>query len=254
MPIAYLPHASVSHPEVKIFLIKIAVVCQTLDAAFAEYFRIVVGHLQGTSTKLSRIREQICLRQSRGMEYIGAFGEYCERVGASPPTMAGATKEKYQACATGEEIPSYLQDALEVPYWNMMADQFIKSSHINNSLTYDAILSVINDKRRELKLRLQQTKLRWREYLPQEIEAGISRRIVVLDSILAQTSDKYDSLEELQTQLLQRPTASSDGSVNPSTDSTIPEAASATTVMASTLEEITDLVSTSTIIPMHAPS
>lgn len=244
MPITYLPHASVSHPEIKKALIRIAVVCQMLDVAFAEYFRVVVSHLQGTGAKLSRVREQICSRQSRGTEYIGSFGDYCERVSGSPQRGSGMMTEKYQARATGDEIPSYLQDALEVPYWNMMADQFIKSSHSNDQLTYDAVLSVINDKRRELKLRLQQVKQKWRENLPQEIEDGIIRRVTVLESILAQTSDKYDSLEEQQIQLLQRSPTSVLTSTGPPTDLAVPETTSAMVAKVSTTEGITDLVGT----------
>ena len=204
MPVAYLPHVSVSQSELKSALIKIAVVCQFLDAAFAEYFRAVISHLSGTTAQLHRLREQICSRQSGGFHYVGPFGEYCERINAIPQADTQARMEKYEACATGDEIQPYLQDALEVPYWNMMADQFIKSNHINNQLTYDAVLSVMNDKRRELKLRLWQIKQKWRDILPQEIEDGIARRIGVLDALLAQTSDKYDSLEEQQVQALQK--------------------------------------------------
>jgi hypothetical protein len=239
MPIAYLPHASVSQPELKTALIKIAVVCQFLDAAFAEYFRAVISRLPGTLEKLRKLRGEICLRQSKSIEYIGSFGEYCERINA---TDLQARMDKYQARATGDEILPYLQDALEVPYWNMMTDQFIKSNHINDQFTYDAVLSVINDKRRELKLRLQQVKHKWRNSLPQQIEDGITRRAGVLDALLAQTSDKYDSSEEQQVQALQRSPTSGLESPNASTDPTTPEPAPLTAKVSSA-DSITDLVS-----------
>lgn len=246
MPMAYLPHASVSQPELRKALIKIAVVCQFLDAAFAEYFRATISHLQDTRAKLRRLRQQICSRQSKSIEYIGSFGEYCERINSLPQANRHAGMEKYQARATGDEIQPYLQDALEVPYWNMMADQFIKSNHINNQFTYDAVLSVVNDKRRELKLRLQQTKQKWRDTLPQEIEDGIARRIGVLDALLAQTSDKYDTLEQ-QVQALQRsPTSGPE----PASPSTTPTSSTLAPLMAkaSSADGITELASMTYLI------
>lgn len=241
MPLAYLPHVSVTQPELRKALVKIAVVCQTLDSAFAEYFRAVINRLQGTTEVLHRLREQICSRQSKNMTYVGALGEYCERVNGMSPAEMYATIQ-YQARATGEEIQPYLQDALEVPYWSMMADQFVRSSHINNQLTYDAVLSVINDKRRELNLRLRQVKQKWPDALPQVLEDGIARRIGVLDDILAQTSDKYDTLEEQQVQALQRsPTSGLDaGSMAP--DLTKSGGNKPMTAMMASDEGITDLV------------
>ena len=240
MPAAYLPHVSVSQPELQSALIKIAAVCQFLDAAFAEYFRTVISHLHGTAAKLHRLREQICLRQSGSIHYIGPLGEYCERINST--SQADTETEKYQTCATGDEIQPYLQDALEVPYWNMMADQFIKSNHINSQFTYDAVLSVLNDKRRELKLRLTQVKQKWHDDLPQELEAGIARRIGVLDALLAQASDKYDTLEEQQVQALQRsPTSDPE----PRSSSTGPTALEEAPIVAkaSSATGITELVS-----------
>jgi len=237
----YMPHASVSKPEIRSALIKIAVVCQFLDSAFAQYFRNAIGHLQGTEAKLCRLREQICSRQNR-LTYIGPFGEYCERVSRVPKARPHVEIETYGHRATGDEVQPYLQDALEVPYWNMMADQFIKSSEINNPLTYEAVSSVVNDKRRELRLRLQQVKQKWPGDLPQEIEDGIARRISVLDALLAPTSDKYDSLEEQQVQTLQRSPTSGPDSTSAVTDPTAPMLASLN-AKASTATGVTELVS-----------
>ena len=204
MSIRYLPHVTVSKPELKTALIKIAVVCQFLDAAFAEYFRLVLSHLQDTKARLQRIRGQFSPSQVNETIYIGPFGEYCEHINATLREDKQARTERFRARATGDDVLPYLQDAFEVPYWNMMADQFIKSKQHNNELTYETALSVINDKRRELKLRLQQIKQKWSRSLPQEIEDGILRRINVLDALLAQTTDKYDSLEEQEVRALQR--------------------------------------------------
>lgn len=208
MPMAYFPHVSVTQTELRTALIKIAVVCQFLDMAFAEYFRTAIKPLQGVVSKLETIREQICSRQSDGSEYIGALGEYCERISSLPSGATDVPMERYSGRATGDEIQPYLQDAFEVPYWDMMASQFIQSHHVNGQFTYDAILSVINDKRRELKLRLQQAKSQWSQQLPEEIEQGVVRGIRVLDSLLAQVSDKYDGLEEPQLKALKQSSAS----------------------------------------------
>lgn len=243
MPLAYLPHVSVSQPELRKALVKIAVVCQTLDSAFAEYFRTVINRLKGTTEILRQLREQICSRQSSNMRYIGALGEYCEQVNTVSLAEMQAPMQ-YQGRVTGDKIQPYLQDALEVPYWSMMADQFVRSSHINNQLNYDAVLSVISDKRRELNLRLRQIKQKWKDSLPQVIEDGIARRIGILDDLLARTPDKYDSLEEAQVQALQKsPTSGLDVSAD-SSDFTMPLASGTVTATAtaSSTDGITDLV------------
>ena len=205
---------TVSNSELKTALIKIAVVCQFLDAAFAEYFRLVLSHLQDTKTRLHRIRGQFSPSQADETIYVGPFGEYCEHINTILRDDKQARTERFRARATGDDVLPYLQDALEVPYWNMMADQFIKSKQHNNELTYETALSVINDKRRELKLRLQQIKRKWSQSVPQEIEDGILRRVSVLDALLAQTTDKYDSLEEQEVRALQRSPTSELGSAS----------------------------------------
>lgn len=239
--IAYLPHASVEQPELKTALSKIAVVCQFLDAAFAEYFRVVISPLQGTRAKLQDLREQICSCQSDNINYILSLGEYCERINPAPGADMQTRMGKYQARATGDVIHPHSQDALDVPYWDMMAGEFVKSNQINTPLTYDAILSVINDKRRELKRRLHQAKQKWHHALPQVIEDGIARRTGILDGLLAQTSDKYDSSAEQQVQALQRSSTSrlelKNSSTNPKTSDVAPMKANA-----SSADNVTDLV------------
>lgn len=241
---AYLPYASVTQPNIKTAIIKIAVVCQFLDAGFAEYFRLVISLLPSTTLKLQGIREQIHSRQSDNRKEIGPFGKYCERINSTKTTgEKQALMEKYLARATGDGIQPYLQDGLEVPYWNMMADEFIRSNYINNQFTYDAILSMINDKRREIRLRLQQIKQKWPDDLPQEIEDGIARRISILDAMLAQTSDKYDNLEEQQVQVPQRSPTSGLMPGSPAADPPMAAPASLTANPSAT-DDITDLVST----------
>lgn len=89
----------------------------------------------------------------------------------------------------------YLQDGLEAPCWDMMVDNFVRSNYVNDQSTHDAAPSVVNDKRRELKLRIQQAK--------RDVEQGTQRRLRVLDTLLVQTSDEYESLREQQVQALQ---------------------------------------------------
>lgn len=236
-----------AQPELRKALVKIAVVCQTLDSAFAEYFRAVINRSIGTRETLRQLREQICSRQSSNMTYIGALGEYCERVNALSPADTYAII-RYEARATGDGIQPYLQDALEVPYWSMMADQFVRSSHINSQLTYDAVLSVINDKRRELNLRLRQVKQKWPDALPQVLEDGITRRISVLDDVLAQTSDKYDTLEEQQVQELQRSPTSGLDNIAMTPDATKLSGNKPMTATTASGEEVTDLVCKSMVV------
>ncbi|KAK5080922.1 hypothetical protein LTR05_008238 [Lithohypha guttulata] len=100
----------------------------------------------------------------------------------------------------------------------MLAAHFVRSNHVNDQFTYDAVLSVVNDKRRELKLRVQQAEQKWTKDLPDEIEQGVQRWLRFLDELLAQTSDKYESLKEQQVQALQRSPTSGLDPDDPSSD------------------------------------
>lgn len=198
---SYVPHAPVTLTELKNALIKIAVVCQSLDKAFAEYFRVTISKLDSTRERLRRIREKIIMNQSQG--YVGSLGEYCESINTSSRTDQEPPIQTYDTWPTGQDNLPYLEDALEVPYWNMMADHFIKSSHINSPFTYDMVLSVIKQKRGEIKFLLVQTKRKWGDALPEAIEKGIVHRLDVLDTVIAETPGSRESLLDIQVPTLQ---------------------------------------------------
>lgn len=200
-PKSYVPHAPVTLTELKVALIKVAVVCQSLDKAFAEYFRVTISKLDSTKERLRGIREKITMNQSIG--YVGSLGEYCESITTSSKTDQGLPIQTYDTWPTGQDNLPYLQDALEVPYWNMMANHFIKSSHINSPFTYDMVLSVVKQKRGEIKFLLIQTKQKWGDALPEAIEKGIVHRLDVLDTVIAETPGSHENLLDTQVPILQ---------------------------------------------------
>ena len=199
LPRSYEPNCHVARPELKSALAKIGEVCRFLDLAFAEYFKTSIGKLTHIGQELEYIKSR---SESKAIS-IGSFGEWCERVNH------GKLNVGYAAVKTDvERIEPYLRDALEVPYWNMMVQTFLRNKHNNSSFTCDMVFSVVNDKLRELNIRLQKAQATWPGEIPPEVINGIQRRVSVLDDLLEPASDKYNSLEERKVQALQRSSTS----------------------------------------------
>lgn len=135
-------------------LLKVAKLFQFLDCAFADYFQWVVPALDRdyAQEKLQAVRQDIAKRQNRPANepdsvYLGDLGHFCEEVAltwvnedrARPPPLPFKIITRRD-----QEAFQYLQDALEVPYWELMLDLFVVWQVNQRSYTVDAIIRVLH--------------------------------------------------------------------------------------------------------------
>lgn len=153
---------------VKQRLIYLASRFQFLDRGFAEYFQTVVPSFDQdyVQQRLEEIRHEIARGQSSTPTgdqesdniYLGDLGEFCERIshlwdydpnnpnnGRPKEPMFNITHRRDQ------EIFEYLQDAFEVPYWELMLDIFLHWRANSISLSGDIVLRVLEGLEREIR-------------------------------------------------------------------------------------------------------
>lgn len=129
-----------------------------LDQAFAECFRAFefAFNIDTVREKLVQIRASLAKRQQRSSDpknsnavYIGNLGEFCENVCTSWKQANSTRKmEGYRSgLKYGDDCIFYLQDALEIPYWQLVIDLFLdwRESNTNNMLA-TAILHMLRNK------------------------------------------------------------------------------------------------------------
>lgn len=138
-------------------LIKITHDFTFLDQIFAECFRAFEHAFNNDIVRdsLVQIRASLAKRQHRGLDstssivYIGKLGEFCESVCASWEQAPPDRKPKgfKSALKYGSDCVIYLQDALEIPYWQLVIDLFLdwRESNTNNMLA-TAILHTLQYK------------------------------------------------------------------------------------------------------------
>lgn len=99
-----------------------------------------------------------------------------------------------------------LQDAFEVPYWELIADFFLeaRSNSLNEkslstefTLSVEIILRVLDSLTTDLQDDLRRLKMNDKEDIPQPILDGIDARIKVLRTILDSASSEINGKEEL---------------------------------------------------------
>lgn len=141
--------------------------------------------------------------------YLGDLGEFCERVSqAWDPNSGTSQYEKPRFNIThrrDQEIFEYLQDAFEVPYWELMLDLFLQWRANSRSLSGDIVLKVLSSLEREIKT--------GRRQLLSDVEAqsedkledlspileGIDARLAVLGTVCDMTGPLLLELEDLVT-------------------------------------------------------
>jgi hypothetical protein len=150
---------------VKQRLIYLASRFQFLDRGFAEYFQTVVPSFDRdyVRQRLEEIRHEIARGQSptpTGDEesaniYLGDLGEFCERVSHlwnHDPNNGQPGKPMFNIThRRDQEIFEYLQDAFEVPYWELMLDNFLHWRANSISLSGDIVIRVLEGLEREIR-------------------------------------------------------------------------------------------------------
>lgn len=132
----YVPLVQISDPAITHKLVKIAQEFSFLDQVFAECFRgfeHAYNH-DAVSRSLTRIKGDIVKRQSQNSDpraskvgYIGYLGEFCENIFSSwsSPASSREAKPYKSGLKYGNDCVIYLQDTLEIPYWQFIIDLFL---------------------------------------------------------------------------------------------------------------------------------
>lgn len=106
-----------------------------------------------------------------------------------------------------DEILDNLQDAFEVPYWELIADFFLeaRSNSLNGkSLSAEVVLRVLDSLTTDLQDDLRRLKMNNKEDIPQPISDGIDARIKVLRTILDSTSSEINGKEEFLSSVFEK--------------------------------------------------
>lgn len=142
----YTPYVRISNRVATKKLIKIAQDFTLLDQVFAECFRAfeeAFNH-KNIRERLLRIRNDLAKsqRHSSGPDnsqdqagYIGPLGEFCENVCASWKEPASNRKVKgyKNGLKYGDDYLVYLQNTLEIPYWQLVIDLLLDWRETNAS-------------------------------------------------------------------------------------------------------------------------
>jgi hypothetical protein len=204
--IRYGPYIAVNDRRVKVKLLQIAQLFQFLDRGFAEYFQSVVSSFGKDYAKelLLDARKTIGKMQNRQSDSaavdLGDLGHFCEQVSQSwTQTSTDAQDPKFILThRRDEEIIHYLQDALELPYWEFMLDLFLVWRANSTSLSGEILLRVLYsikldllDGQRALLDEIVASKVDDEESLAPVME-GIRARMKILDSVWDHTTFSLD--------------------------------------------------------------
>jgi hypothetical protein len=198
-------------------LLQIARVIQFLDRGFAEYFQVAVLAFgkQHAQELLHDARKSIAKIQNRQNDPssadVGDLGHFCEQCARTWDESRERSRKFSITQRRDEEILRYLQDALEVPYWEFMVDIFLGWKANSNSLSGDVVLRVLHSAKLDL--------LDGRRRLLDEMAAlqgddgediapiigGIDARITILDSLWDSASSNLDDTHYSLVSFLERP-------------------------------------------------
>ncbi len=187
---------------------RIAADIEYLDRGFAEYFQ-AVGHSDDRSAiskLLDRAREYyVQSRKPSSCSYTGELGNFCESVLATWECTTETTEwvEYRPRLRNDKDKIEYLQDALEVPYWDFMIKSFMdwRQSHPNH-VGANGILYMLNHITTTCRKKIRKL----HEELPrldsEDQEAGhividgIKQRLELLDSVLLGTTIGVEDLDD----------------------------------------------------------
>jgi hypothetical protein len=179
---------------------------QFLDRRFAEYFQSVVPSFGEDYAKelLLDARKTIGKMQNRQFDSasvdLGELGHFCEQVSQSW-TQSSTDAKGPNFILThrrDEEIMHYLQDALELPYWEFMLELFLMWRANSTSLSGEILLRVLYslkldllDGQSALLDEIGHSKADDEQSLAPILE-GIHARMKVLDSVWDHTTSSLD--------------------------------------------------------------
>lgn len=154
---------------------------------------------------LENVRKDIAGRQNRNPDrendsesiYLGDLGHFCEEVSRTWSQPTGPIPV-FLVTHRRDEILNYLQDALEVPYWEFMVDLFLGWRANSKALGGDVVLRVLDnvkldvlDGKRHLLDDLEKLEGEDKDDIT-PIVKGIDARIRVLESMWDHTTSNLE--------------------------------------------------------------
>jgi hypothetical protein len=194
---SYVPYVFVKDRTIKAHLCHIAKLFQYIDHGFAEYFKVVVSRLPRSTVEgyLESARNKVKRKQplSQHKDHtdpsvnLGDLGNFCEKIldRQSTPETACALYEITDC--TQEDLLHYLQDAFEVPYWQIMLELFLQQNANSRSLSANVVFRVLSSFKMEVLQRrdvIQRDLKSLEKSRVEDIEPltrGIDARIAVLE-------------------------------------------------------------------------
>ena len=119
--------------------------------------------------------------------YVGDLGQHCELLFAAWASKSGASGISFKVSDKRDATLDNLQDAFEVPYWELIAELFddVRSETSNsNSLGPETMLLVLHNLTTNVEDEISRLGITDGANLPQPILDGISKRINTLRGIL----------------------------------------------------------------------
>ncbi|EUC42962.1 hypothetical protein COCMIDRAFT_28472 [Bipolaris oryzae ATCC 44560] len=209
--------STVRNRRIKLRLLQIANVTKFLDRGFAEYFQVAVLSFgkQHAQQLLQDARKTIARMQNKQDDPdsadIGDLGHFCEQ---SAITSGNSKQRPPRFTITqrrDEETLHYLQDALEIPYWEFMVDIFLGWKANSSALSGDVVLRVLHSTKLELldgRRRLMDEMATLQGDDAEDIAPiidGIDARIRVLDSLWDSASSNPDGTHYSLVSFLEQP-------------------------------------------------
>ena len=190
-----------------------------LDRGFAEYFQTVVPSFDQdyVQQRLNDIRQMITKSQNLNTSgddepetiYLGDLGEFCEEVSQAwnhAPSFGQPERPTFSVThRRDQEIFEYVQDAFEVPYWELMLDLFSQWRANSKSLSGDIVLKVLDSLEREIRTARRQLINDLDAQSKDSLEslapmlAGIDARLAVLGTVCDMNGPLLLEMEDLFT-------------------------------------------------------
>ncbi|KAI1123140.1 hypothetical protein F5Y10DRAFT_286424 [Nemania abortiva] len=203
----FIPYASIKDLRLRVRLMKVADYIEYLDRGFAEYFQAVGGsaNLEATEILLQRARQSVRQRKPSDCLYIGELGEFCESLLKTWKCPNQATKwVHYRPRPRNDQDKiEYLQDALEIPYWQLMIDSFMKWRQSNvHHMAANGVLYVLNHITTTCRRKIRNIHTEALKLSPQEQEGiravieGVEQRLKLFDRVLIGTTIDFEDLDD----------------------------------------------------------
>ncbi|KAI0452094.1 hypothetical protein F5B21DRAFT_484625 [Xylaria acuta] len=220
-PTRSAPYAVVRDPRLRVRLTGIAGYIEYLDRGFAEYFQVAgcSDDREAVGKLLKYARQYVQERKPSSCSYTGELGKFCESVFATWERSSETTEWVHYRprLRNDEDKIEYLQDALEIPYWDFMIKSFMDWRHSNsNHVGANGILYVLNHITATCRRRIRKINEEASYLGSQEQEAvnavigGVEQRLELLDGVLFGTTIDLEDLDDGMTKERQEKSGSSE--------------------------------------------